>query len=203
MKYLILPLVLSAVHISFPEPVKALEPITSHTFDFQSVSTSSPSGILDYTFEPNPQQISPKMYNWTVKLNQADSQNGRYEIIQITHPIQGGKKVGQAKQRVLISDDMVRTNEDGQIHFVLHVGDKSPTVNANGPGNLGHSIIFSGRGTGTGASNAIILPGSNVLRVTPASQGRQLSGDQLHLIQFVVTNANDEMFQVDVMLHRK
>jgi len=44
------------------------------------------SGIVSYVFEPNPQEIKPKMYNWEVTLSKSDSQSGAYEIVQITRP---------------------------------------------------------------------------------------------------------------------
>lgn len=156
------------------------------------------SGIIEYKYEQNPQRIKPKMYNWEVLLSKADSINCVYEIVQTTQPISG-----QAEEKVLIDDKMITPNKDGQIHFALYVGDKEPTKNMNGPGNLGLPIIFSGKGTARGESNWIVLPGSKVTHVTPSAQGTQMHEGRLGLIQFSVVNAQNEKFLVDVELRKK
>jgi len=161
------------------------------------------SGITEYKLEPNPQEISPKMYNWEVMLTKADSKNGSYEIIQLTQPMKEDLQASQAATKVLIDGEMIVPNQDGIIHFKLHVGDTKPAENMNAPGNIGHPIIFSGRGTGKGSSNWIVLPGSEVGQVTPSGQGTLLSEGKLSLIQFVVSNADGETFLADVMLRRK
>jgi hypothetical protein len=72
--------------ISFWQVLAALLAVSlGNSFAAISAETNF-SGITEYVFEPNPQEISPKMYNWEVKLNKADSQNGAYEIVQITKP---------------------------------------------------------------------------------------------------------------------
>ena len=51
------------------------------------------SGISSYAFESNPQEITPKMFNWRVTLSKADSHGGAYEIVQITRPKRANSKV--------------------------------------------------------------------------------------------------------------
>ena len=70
-------------------------------------------------------------------------------------------------------------------------------------GNMGQPIIFSGRGTGKGESNWIVLPGTKLDRVVPAAKGIQLRDGKLDLLRFIVINESGEEFRVDVMLRRK
>jgi hypothetical protein len=161
------------------------------------------SGITEYASEPNPQEISPKMYNWEVKLNKADSQNGAYEIVQITKPRKADSKAVEAATTVLIESKMIVRNQDGIINFNIFVGDKEPKQNMGRRGNIGQPIIFSGRGTGKGESNWIVLPGTKVDQVAPSVKGAQLSNGKLTLSQFIVTNDRGEKFQADVILRRK
>ncbi|PZD73928.1 hypothetical protein C1752_01861 [Acaryochloris thomasi RCC1774] len=186
-------LLLSMLCVSYAAPVKSLEPRPAGVSKIETEN-----GVVAYQFEPNSQQFPPKLHNWEVLLNKVDSQ-GRYEIVQITHSLTSG----QTQANVLIPDDMVIPNADGYIHFDLHVGDTEPTQNANGTGNLGHSIIFSGNGTGTGASSSVILPGSSVRAATPSLQGASLSAGQLRLIRYVVTDAVGEDSVVEVVLRRQ
>ncbi len=161
------------------------------------------SGITEYVFESNPQKISPKMYNWEVKLSKADSQNGAYEIVQITKLRKANAKPVDTATTVLIESKMIVPNQDGIINFKLYVGDKQPKQNMGRRGNIGQPIIFSGRGTGKGESNWIVLPGSKVDQVASSVKGAQLSNGNLNLIQFIVTNDGGEKFQADVILRRK
>jgi len=160
------------------------------------------SGIIEYVFEPNPQKINPKMYNWEVKLNEADSRNGTYEIVQITKPRKTDPKAADTAPKVLVESKMIVPNQDGIIDFKLYVGEKEPKQNMGRRGNIGHPIIFSGRGTGKAESNWIVLPGTKVDRVAPSGKGTQLSDGRLSLIQFIVTNDGGEKFQSDVILRR-
>ncbi len=161
---------------------------------------STVSGIVDYVYEPNPQQIKPKMYNWQIELNQTDSRTGPYEIIQVTW---SGKANPKPTTTVLIDSKMIVPNRDGIIAFNLYVGDKEPKQNMGRRGNIGQPIIFSGRGTGKAASNWIVLPGTKVDRVVPAAKGLELRDGSLDLLRFIVTNEGSEEFRVDVMLRRK
>ena len=70
-------------------------------------------------------------------------------------------------------------------------------------GHVGVPIIFSGRGTGRGESNWIILPGSKIEQVVPTPKGTRLSGGRLGLIQFTVSDDRGEQYQVEVVLRRK
>jgi hypothetical protein len=176
-------------------------------FSVKSAETNV-SGIIDYKFDPNPQEPAPKMYNWEVMLNAVDSTNGTYEIIQFTKPIKEDAKDSDATTKVLIdrdmdNEEMVTTNENGIVHFVIHIGDKEPTQNMNGRGKIGQPLIFSGRGTGKGASTWIVLPGSKVDQTTPSDKGTKFSDGKLNLIRYVVTNGDGEKFQADVLLQRK
>jgi hypothetical protein len=163
------------------------------------------SGIVEYVFEPNPnpREIKPRMYNWEVRLNAADSRNGPYEIVQITRPLTAATKARKTETEILVDAGMIVGNQDGIIPFRLHVGDKEPSKNMNGPGNIGQPIVFSGKGTGKGASSWIVLPGARVDRVTPSGKGTRLSNGRLSLIQYIVTNDRGEKFQADVVLRRK
>ena len=161
---------------------------------------STVSGIVEYAYEPNPQQIKPKMYNWQIKLSPTDSRNGPYEIVQVTW---SGRADPKAKSAVLIDSNMIVPNRDGIIDFDLYVGDKEPKQNMGRAGNIGQPIIFSGRGTAKAASNWIVLPGTKVDRVAPSAKGIQLRDGSLDLLRFIVTNEGGEQFRVDVMLRHK
>ena len=163
------------------------------------------SGIIEYVFEPNPnpKEIKPRMYNWEVRLNAADSRNGPYEIVQITKPFNAGTKARKTETDILVDAGMIVADQDGIIPFRLYIGDKEPSRNMNGPGNIGQPVVFSGKGTGKGASSWIVLPGARVDRVTPSSKGTPLSNGRLSLIQYIVTNDRGEKFQADVVLRRK
>ena len=166
-------------------------------------SQTNISGIVEYTYEPNPQEIKPKMYNWQIQLNQRDSQNGSYEIVQGTKSSKADPKATNTNPIVLIDSNMIVPNRDGIVDFNLYVGDKEPKQNMGRRGNIGQPIIFSGKGTGKGESNWIVLPGTKIDHVAPFGKGTQLVDGRLNLLQFVVTNDTGEKFQVDVMLHRK
>src|SRR5215831_13322451 len=125
------------------------------------------SGIVEYVFDPNPQEISPKVYNWEIKLNSIDSRTGSYEIVQITKPLRAEPNAHDSAS-VLIDSQMIVLNTDGIINFRLYIGEKQPKPNMPGPGSMGEPIIFSGRGTGKGESNWIYLPGSKVDSVIPS-----------------------------------
>lgn len=172
------------------------------------VSETNGNGIIDYKLEPNPQEIEPKMFNWEIMLNAADSTNGTYQIIQISKPLNENARAGETKTKVLIDQDMDREptiarDRRGLIHFMLHIGDKEPTQNMNGPGQIGLPIIFSGKGTGKAQSSWIVLPGRRLDHVAPSGKGTQMSGGQLRLIQFTVVNTGGEKFQTEVILRRK
>ena len=98
---------------------------------------------------------------------------------------------------------MIVTNQDGIIDFKVYIGEKQPKPNMPGPGSMGEPIIFSGRGTGKGQSNWIYLPGSKLDNVVSSIKGTQMSDGKLNLIQFIVTKADGEKFQRDVVLRRK
>ena len=161
------------------------------------------SGIVEYVYEPNPQEIKPKMYNWQIKLNQTDSRNGPYEIVQVTKSSKADPKPKIPKPTVLIDSNMIVPNRDGIIDFNLYVGDKEPKQNMGRRGNIGQPIIFSGKGTGKGESNWIVLSGTKIDRVAPSAKGTQLLHGRLNLLELIVTNDSGEKFQVDVMLRRK
>ena len=160
------------------------------------------SGIIEYVFDPNPQEITPKLYNWEIKLNSTDSRTGSYEIVQITKPLRAEPNAHDSAS-VLIDSQMIVLNTDGIINFKLYIGEKQPKPNMPGPGSMGEPIIFSGRGTGKGESNWIYLPGSKIDRVVPSEKGTKMSDGKLNLIQFIVTKADGEKFQTDVVLRRK
>ena len=166
------------------------------------------SGIIEYVFEPNPQEVKPKMYNWEIRFNAADSTNGTYEIVQITRPFDiNGSNRGTTNILIGVSPvshkETIIPNEHGIIDFHLYVGEKEPKQNMNEPGNIGQPIIFSGKGTGKAGSDWIVLPGSKVDKVTPSGKGTQVSDGRLSIIQFIVTDEGGQKFQADVMLRRK
>jgi hypothetical protein len=161
------------------------------------------SGVIEYVFNPNPQEITPKVYNWEIKLNSIDSRTGSYEILQITKLLRAQPAGPDSAPSVLIDNQMIVPNQEGVIDFKLYIGEKQPKPNMPGPGSMGEPIIFSGRGTGKGESNWIYLPGSKVDNVIPSVKGTRMSDGKLNLIQFIVTKANGEKFQTDVVLRRK
>jgi hypothetical protein len=161
------------------------------------------SGIIEYVFDPNPQGITSKVYNWEIKLNSIDSRIGSYEIVEITKPLRTQPSGRDSAPRVLIENRMIVPSQDGTIHFKLYIGEKEPKPNMPGPGSLGEPIIFSGRGTGKGASTWIYLPGSKFESVTPSLKGTRMSDGELHLIQFIVTRDDGEKSQTHVVLRRK
>ena len=163
---------------------------------------SGSSGISDYSFEPNPQEIKPKMYNWEIKLNGSDSRNGTYEIAQITR-LKSDSRTADSKSTVLVDSKVIVPNQDGIIDFKLYVGDKEPKQNMGRRGDIGLPIIFSGIGTGNAQSGWIVLRGAKVAQVVPSGKGTRLSNGALSLIQFTVTNDRGESFQDDVILRRK
>jgi hypothetical protein len=161
------------------------------------------SGIVSYAFEPNPQEIKPKMYNWEIKLSQADSRNGAYEIVEIVKPEKADAKAAGAAPDVLIDSKMIGVNQDGFIDFNLHIGDKEPKQNMGRRGYSGQPIIFAGLGTAKGESSWIVFPGAKIERVVPSVKGTPLTDGRVGLIQFIVSNDRGERFQADVVLRRK
>ena len=158
------------------------------------------SGIVNYTFEPEPEKISPRMYNWELILTEADSRNAAWEIVQVTQPSADTPRSDPAVTKTLIDSKMIVPDQNGKIHFMLHAGNKEPTLNMGAPGNVGHPIIFSGRGTGKGASSWIVLPGSKIQQVFPAKTGTRLVDGTLRIIRFVGFNNAGDRFQSDVIL---
>src|SRR5262245_10001072 len=161
------------------------------------------SGISEYVFDPNPQEITPKVYNWEIKLNSIDSRTGSYEIVQITKPLRAHTNGRDSALSVLIETQMIVPNQDGLIDFKLYIGEKQPKPNMPRPGSMGEPIIFSGRGTGKGESNWIYLPGSKVDNVIPSVKGTRMSDGKLNLIKFIVTIAYGEMVKSDVLVIHK
>jgi hypothetical protein len=163
------------------------------------------SGVTDYFFDPNPQEIVPKLHNWEIKLSKADSENGVYEIVQITKALDPDPKTPAITTNVLVEPRLIARTQDGQgiVAFKLYVGDKEPHPNMGRQGNSGEPIIFSGNGTANGSSGWIVFPGSKIEPVTLARKGTPLTDGKLNLIQFIVTNARGKKFQADVILRRK
>ena len=173
-----------------------------NAFAAQATETSF-SGIIEYIFEPNPQEITPKVYNWAIQLNSIDSRTFSYEIVQITKSAKAQPNARESAPNVLIDNRMIVPNQDGFIRFKLYIGEKQPKPNMPGPGSIGEPIIFSGRGTGKGQSNWIYLPGSRVESVIPSPNGTRMSDGKLNLIQFIVTKTDGEKIQTEVVLRRK
>lgn len=174
----------------------------TNAFAAQATETSF-SGIIEYIFEPNPQKITPKVYNWEIQLNSIDSRTGAYEIVQITKPVKAQLNGRESVPSVLIDNHIIVPGQDGIIRFKLYIGEKQPKPNMPGPGSIGEPIIFSGRGTGKGQSNWIYLPGSRVDSVIPSPNGTRMSDGKLNLIRFIVSKTDGEKFQTDVVLRRK
>jgi hypothetical protein len=161
------------------------------------------SGIVSYLYEPNPSEIKPKMYNWEITLNQADSHNGAYEIIQMTRPTGATAKAADVVPQVLVESKVITPGQDGVVRFNLYVGDKTPKENMGRRGHSGQPIIFSGIGTGSSASSWIVFPGARIERAVPSPRGTPLVNGKLSLIQFIVKDDRGEQFQTDVILVRK
>jgi len=167
-------------------------------------TTPSPvSGIVSYVFEANPKEIKPKMYNWEVKLSPADSRSGAYEIVQTTRSIGAGASGAEPVTNVLVESKAIVPASDSAITFNLYIGDKAPKENMGRRGNSGEPIIFSGRGTGTGASSWIVFPGAKIARATPSVAGTPMSDGNLLLIRFLVSDDHGGQSQTDVILRRK
>ncbi len=161
------------------------------------------SGIVSYRYEPNPREIKPKMYNWEVRLNRADSHGATYEIVQITRPTKAHATTTDSASQVLVESKVITPGQDGTVDFHLYVGDKTPKENMGRRGRSGQPIIFSGIGTGNGASSWIVFAGAQIERVVPSPTGTRLLDGTLSLIQFVVRDERGEQFQTDVVLRRK
>ena len=161
------------------------------------------SGIVSYLYEPNPGEIKPKLYNWEIRLNQADSHAGAYEIVQIARSSRAGGKAPDVAPQVLVESNLITPGQDGAIHFNLYVGDKTPKENMGQRGHSGQPIIFSGVGTGKAASSWIVFPGATIERVVPSPGGTRLLDGRLSLIQFIVSNDRGEQFQTEVVVRRK
>jgi len=163
-------------------------------------SAASPvSGIIRYTFEPNPKEIKPKMYNWEIRLHGADSQ-GAYEVVQVTRPTTGAAGADSISR--IIDAKVIVPGQDGAIDFNLYIGDKTPKENMGRQGNSGEPVIFSGVGTGNGASSWVVFPGAIIERATPAAAGTPLANGKLILIRFLVRNARGVQFRTEVVLRR-
>ena len=165
--------------------------------------TPAVSGITHYEFDPAPQDVSPKMHNWIVVLDKAVSAGGAYEIVQETAPLSAEGELGPVVSEVLIEAKWIAVNAKGLIHFRLHVGNAEPTANMLAPGNAGHPVVFSGIGTGKGASSWVVLPGGEFERVTPTTTESALVGGACTFIRYLVKNGAGERFQADVVLRRK
>jgi hypothetical protein len=177
--------------------------VTAHgTLDAQS-PPGAVSGIVSYVFEANPQEITPKMYNWEIRLSAADSRAGAYEIVQVTRSVLAGAPGSDTVVSSVIDSRVIVAAQDGAIDFKLYVGDKVPKANMGRRGSSGEPIIFSGIGTGTGASSWIVLPGAKVERATPAVSGTPLVDGRLTLIRYLVSNERGAQFQTEVVLRRK
>jgi hypothetical protein len=165
-------------------------------------STSPPaSGVVSYVFDPNPQEIKPKMYNWEIRLTESDGK-ALYEIVQATTPVGVGGVKGKIVVTPLIESKLIVPGPDGATNFHLYIGDKVPKRNMGRVGDTGEPIIFSGAGTGKAASTWIVLPGDAIDRVSPAVAGTRLTDGTLTLIRFVVRNDRGAQFQTDVVLRR-
>ena len=171
-------------------------------FALQSAQTDV-SGIVGYAYEPNPREIKPKMYNWEVRLSQADSHTGTYEIVQVTRPAGPTAKPVDGVSQVLVESKAITPGQDGAVHFNLYVGDKVPKENMGRRGHSGQPIIFSGIGTANGASSWIVFPGAKIERAAPSPSGTRLRDGTLSLIQFIVSDDRGQRFQADVVLRRK
>jgi hypothetical protein len=137
------------------------------------------SGIIEYVYERNPREIKPKMYNWEIKLNEADSRNGSYEIVQITKSNKADPKASTAAVPiVLVESKMIVPNQDGIIDFKLYVGDKEPKQNMGRRGNIGQPFIFSGIGTAKAESLGLFFraPRQIVLSLPSKERNYQMVG---------------------------
>src|SRR5262249_40036153 len=101
----------------------------------QSPETSF-SGISEYVFNPNPQEITPKAYNWKIKLTSIKSRTGSYETFQITKPLRAQPNGRDSTSSVLIDGQMIVPNQAGLIDFKLYIGEKQPKPNMPGPGSM-------------------------------------------------------------------
>jgi hypothetical protein len=189
-------------HKALQAILAALAAVTFTTPGLAKAADANISGIADFKFNPNPQEIKPKLYNWEIRLSPADSRAGSYEIVQITIVHASGSAAAPTTS-VLVDSSLLTPNMDGQIDFNLYVGDKKPTQDMGRQGDTGQPIIFSGIGTAKAQSGWIILPGAKAGRVSPSPKGTRLSKGALNLIEFTGDNARGDRYEAEVMLRKK
>lgn len=159
------------------------------------------SGIIDYKYTAIPQEIAPKLHNWEIRLNKADSRNGTYQIVQIITPEKAA--LGAPSMAVIVDSNIIVPDQDGIIDFQLHVGDAQPKQNMGRRGDGGEPIIFSGIGTAKAESGWIVLPGEHIDQMLPAPRGTPLKRGKLELIQIKFHNDQGDKFRADLFLRRK
>lgn len=159
------------------------------------------SGIIDYKYTAIPQEIAPKLHNWEIRLNKADSRKGTYQIVQIITPEKAA--LGAPTMAVIVDSNIIVPDQDGIIDFQLHVGDAQPKQNMGRRGDGGEPIIFSGIGTAKAESGWIVLPGEHIDQMLPAPRGTPLKRGKLELIQIKFHNDQGDKFRADLFLRRK
>lgn len=159
------------------------------------------SGIIDYKFAPKPQEITPKLHNWEIRLNKADSRRGTYQIVQITAPEKPAR--GESSTTIVVDSNIIVPDQDGIIDFQLHIGDAQPKENMGRRGDGGEPIIFSGIGTAKAESGWIVMPGEHIDEMSPAPKGTLLKKGKLDLIQIYLHNDHGDKFRADVFLRCK
>ena len=176
--------------------------VTSSSSAFAASSAAvNFSGVVDYMFAANPQEITPKLHNWEVRLSKADSRKGSYEIVQITTAQKPAP--GAPETSVIVDSKVIAPDLDGIIDFKLHVGDKEPKRDMGRHGDGGEPLIFSGIGTANAQSGWIVMPGEHVDQMSPAPKGTPLKKGKLDLIQISLHNDHGDKFRADILLRRK
>jgi hypothetical protein len=165
----------------------------------QHAAAEETNGIIGFSRCPNPQPITPRKWNWEVKLDKNSSKQHRYQLVQKTESLpRQGQQPGKRTTRILIDTASIVASQRGAIHFKIHTGDERPAPNMNGE-NIGLGLSFSGIGTGKGASNWIVLPGTKILDVSVFEKG-SLQGGVIKFLEFQSQTSNGEKYGSTVSL---
>jgi hypothetical protein len=142
----------------------------------------------------NPNQITPRKWNWEIKLSPEQSKR-RFQIVQETI---GKNGPASAFRQVLFTEKDLQKNLGDIVHFKLHTGDENPTVNMNKKGNVGLGVSFSRVGGGYGSSSWIVLPGK-IVKSAVREQGLLAKGE-LILISFESVDSVGNKYTTDLKL---
>ncbi len=142
----------------------------------------------------NPNQITPRKWNWEIKLSPEQSKR-RFQIVQETVGKNGPESTFS---QVLFTEKDLQKSLGDIVHFKLHTGDENPTVNMNNKGNVGLGVSFSRVAGGYGSSSWIVLPGKIVK--SAVHEQRFLTKGELILISFETVDSVGNKYMTDLKL---